>query len=100
PMLKRSQTLAAVAALLIPVVVWLVPAAAAQTDSFSQRFTSVLTQHGVIGGGIAIVHPPDASTHVWFGEARRETGQRTDADTAYNWASITKTMTAIAILQL
>jgi CubicO group peptidase (beta-lactamase class C family) len=26
--------------------------------------------------------------------------QPVDADTAYNWASITKTMTAIAILQL
>ncbi len=33
---------------------------------------------------------------------KRETihHQRVDADTAYNWASITKTMTAIAILQL
>ena len=36
----------------------------------------------------------------FFGEARQGLHQPIDADTAYNWASITKTMTAIAILQL
>ena len=35
-----------------------------------------------------------------FGNARAETHTPVDAETAYNWASITKTMTAIAILQL
>jgi len=34
------------------------------------------------------------------GEARRDTHRPIDDATAYNWASITKTMTAIAILQL
>jgi CubicO group peptidase (beta-lactamase class C family) len=37
---------------------------------------------------------------LFFGEARKATHQPVDSETSYNWASITKTMTAIAILQL
>jgi CubicO group peptidase (beta-lactamase class C family) len=53
-----------------------------------------------VGGGIAFVQGSAPATQYFMGDARRETSQRIDADTAYNWASITKTMTAIAILQL
>jgi CubicO group peptidase (beta-lactamase class C family) len=72
----------------------------AQREAFSQRFDAVLSQHGVVGGGVAIVHVPDPATQLFFGEARKGTHQRVDGETSYNWASITKTMTAIAILQL
>jgi CubicO group peptidase (beta-lactamase class C family) len=74
--------------------------ARAQGDAFAQRFDAVLSQHGVVGGGIAIVHMQEPATQWFFGKARKDTGQPVDEDTAYNWASITKTMTAIAILQL
>ena len=74
--------------------------AAAQIEEFHARFETVLQQHGVVGGGFAFVHGSAAVTQYFFGEARNDTHQRVDADTAYNWASITKTMTAIAILQL
>jgi CubicO group peptidase (beta-lactamase class C family) len=46
------------------------------------------------------VHGPAAATECFFGEARQDGHGRIDAETSYNWASITKTMTAIAILQL
>ena len=72
----------------------------AQGEAFSQRFDAVLSQHGVVGGGVAIVHMQQPATQLFFGEARTTTHQRVDAQTSYNWASITKTMTAIAILQL
>jgi CubicO group peptidase (beta-lactamase class C family) len=72
----------------------------AQIDAFQPRFESVLTRHGIVGGGFAFVHGPAQATQFFFGHARTETGQRVDAETAYNWASITKTLTAIAILQL
>lgn len=69
-------------------------------DSLHARFDAELTNHGVVGGGLAYVQdtrPPA----LWFhGDANRATGQLVDAATAYNWASITKTFTAIAILQL
>jgi CubicO group peptidase (beta-lactamase class C family) len=74
--------------------------ACAQGDAFAQRFDAVLSQHGVVGGGIAIVHMQEPATQWFFGKARKDTQQPVDEETSYNWASITKTMTAIAILQL
>lgn len=69
-------------------------------EAFHARFEGELTHHGVVGGGFAFVHSGEVATQFFFGEANRETHQAIDADTAYNWASITKTFTAIAILQL
>lgn len=74
--------------------------APAQLDSLQADFHSQLTRHGAVGGGLAVVHAGAAATEFFFGEARSDTHQPVDADTTYNWASITKTMTAIAILQL
>ncbi|HEX3892040.1 MAG TPA: serine hydrolase domain-containing protein [Terracidiphilus sp.] len=94
-MLKNSfVVLMAGASFLLPCLV------AAQTGTFQARFTSVLTQHGIVGGGVSILPPGAAPERSFFGEARRDTHQPVDAETSYNWASITKTMTAIAILQL
>ncbi len=73
---------------------------ARQFDALHTRFISVLTQHGIVGGGIAVVHVSDPATQFWFGDARSDAHHPIDATTSYNWASITKTMTAIAILQL
>jgi CubicO group peptidase (beta-lactamase class C family) len=75
-------------------------AAFAQGEMFHQRFDTVLAQHGIVGGGIAIVHGQDPPTEVFFGVMREGSHQHVDGETSYNWASITKTMTAIAILQL
>lgn len=72
----------------------------AQSNALHQRFDAVLTQHGIVGGALAIVHAQDPPTEFFFGVMRNGTHQRVDAQTSYNWASITKTMTAIAILQL
>jgi CubicO group peptidase (beta-lactamase class C family) len=74
--------------------------AQAQDETFHQRFEAVLTQHGIVGGGVAIVHGQTPATEFFFGVMRSGTQQRVDAATSYNWASITKTFTAIAILQL
>jgi CubicO group peptidase (beta-lactamase class C family) len=75
-------------------------AAHAQIDKFQPRFEGELTHHGVVGGGFAFVHGPAQATEFFFGSARSDAKQPIDRETAYNWASITKTMTAIAILQL
>ncbi len=69
-------------------------------DKFHASFDQVLTQHHIVGGAFGFVHAGDAPTEFYFGNARQETHQKIDARSAYNWASITKTMTAIAILQL
>lgn len=76
------------------------PTGLAQVDALHQRFDTVLTQHGTVGGGIAILHGQEPGKEFFFGVMRNSTNQRVDGETSYNWASITKTMTAIAILQL
>jgi len=78
----------------------LASAASAQTNSLCPTFNQVLTQHGIIGGAIAVVHASAPPQTCFYGDARQATHQPIDAATSYNWASITKTMTAIAILQL
>ena len=77
-----------------------VPASSSSLEVFRPQFKSVLQKHGVVGGGFALVRGQGQAQTLEFGEARRETHQPIDDATAYNWASITKTMTAIAILQL
>ncbi len=72
----------------------------APVHAFQQKFENALKSHGVVGGGFALMHGTGPATEDYFGEAHEETHQRVNAETAYNWASITKTMTAIAILQL
>ncbi len=68
--------------------------------AFHQQFEQVLRGHGIVGGAFALVHGRQTATDFYLGEARQDTHQAIDAETTYNWASITKTMTAIAILQL
>ena len=74
--------------------------ALAQTDPLGPKFDSVLTEHSIVGGALSVVRPNDRPAEYFHGEARAESHQPIDAATAYNWASITKTFTAIAILQL
>jgi CubicO group peptidase (beta-lactamase class C family) len=71
-----------------------------QLDAFHTRFDGEMHRHGIVGGAFAFVHGPAPATEFFLGEARAATHRPIDAHTAYNWASITKTMTAIAILQL
>ena len=99
PRLYSAQTLS----LVVGAVLSVTPAHAqpqAQIAMFHKRFEAALARHSVVGGGFAFVHGQKPATQFFFGEARRDTRQLVDAETAYNWASITKTFTAIAIMQL
>ncbi len=71
-----------------------------EIDAFHHRFEAELKVHGVVGGGFALVRRDNPSEVFFVGNARDDTHQPVNGDTSYNWASITKTMTAIAILQL
>ncbi|MEP6829476.1 MAG: serine hydrolase domain-containing protein [Rhizomicrobium sp.] len=90
------KTLFAAAALLVIASA----ASAAPLDDFHKTFDATMTRHGIVGGAFGFEHVADKPAEFFFGDARGELHQKTDAQTAYNWASITKTMTAIAILQL
>jgi CubicO group peptidase (beta-lactamase class C family) len=75
-------------------------AASSSLNTFHTTFDQTMTRHGIVGGAFAFEHAGDKPTEFYFGDARGERHQKIDADTSYNWASITKTFTAIAILQL
>lgn len=76
------------------------PASDPALETFQPQFKAVLQQHGIVGGGFALVHGTAPAETLVFGESGSDTHHPIDDATSYNWASITKTMTAIAILQL
>ncbi|HUX46241.1 MAG TPA: serine hydrolase domain-containing protein [Terracidiphilus sp.] len=102
--LLLAPTLLVLACALVSVPTSAQPASAqhdsAQLDAFHARFEAVLSRHHIVGGGFAFVHAGQPATEFSFGSARLQPSRRVDDHTAYNWASITKTFTSIAIFQL
>lgn len=96
----RNRLILALTLLLLSVLPALAQSTVSPLDAFHARFRSVLTRHGIVGGGFAFVHGAQPATEFSFGLAHAGSAQLIDDHAAYNWASITKTFTAIAILQL
>jgi CubicO group peptidase (beta-lactamase class C family) len=67
---------------------------------FSAFFKERSSAHGIVGASLRVVGPAGALNHSEFGLKDRATTAPTDEATIYHWASITKTMTGIAIMQL
>jgi CubicO group peptidase (beta-lactamase class C family) len=84
------------------------PAAAAQApsalsrawSSVAQEFHAALTREGVVGGSLWLLSGDSVLAREFHGLADQETGRKVDANTIFHWASITKTFTAIGIMQL
>jgi CubicO group peptidase (beta-lactamase class C family) len=83
------------------------PASAQRAQAFSatwapvrEFFHSALAAEGVVGGTLVFFHGDSILAREYHGFADRETQRRVDAGTIYHWASITKTLTAVAIMQL
>jgi CubicO group peptidase (beta-lactamase class C family) len=71
-----------------------------QMQKFHEQFNAVMAEHAIVGGAVAIVRRGHPATEFFYGVQKQGTQRAVDAESTYNWASITKTMTAIAILQL
>ena len=80
------------------------PLAAAADASWQERIrdlaTRALDEHDVMGASVAIVHGDAVPFIEGFGWADREAGTAVNADTLFRVGSITKTLTAIAVMQL
>jgi len=63
-------------------------------------FHENLPEEGVVGGSLVFFHGDTVLATELSGHADLETGRSTDQATIYHWASITKTLTGIAIIQL
>jgi CubicO group peptidase (beta-lactamase class C family) len=63
-------------------------------------FRHRLDDEGIVGGSLWVLDPTGAVRRELVGYADLATGRPIDEQTIYHWASITKTLTGIAIMQL
>ncbi len=69
-------------------------------DTFVRAFDAYASGDSIVGASVLVVANGQVAAHHEYGFADRALGQRVDTATIYHWASITKTLTAIAVLQL
>ncbi len=78
--------------------------AQSKVDGEMQKFKSFyeqsLRRHGIIGSSFMLIHDNKVIDREFYGTANLEKKQTVDENTIYHWASITKTFTGIAIMQL
>ncbi|MGI8844497.1 MAG: serine hydrolase domain-containing protein, partial [Gemmatimonadaceae bacterium] len=64
------------------------------------HFNQRMDEEGIVGGSFWFIHDGKVLGKEVHGFADLETQRRVDENTIYHWASITKTFTGIAIMQL
>ncbi len=69
-------------------------------DQFVVMFDATLAKDGIVGGSVALVEDGRIVARHHYGYADRERNRKVDANTIFHWASITKTLNGIAMLQL
>ena len=68
--------------------------------AFKAYYEERLRHHGIVGSSLFLIHDNQILAKEFYGLANRETQQTVDEKTIFHWASITKTFTGIAIMQL
>ena len=63
-------------------------------------YETTLKNEGIVGSGLLILRGDSVMGQSFYGLADLETSRAVDGNTIFHWASITKTFTAIAIMQL
>jgi CubicO group peptidase (beta-lactamase class C family) len=76
------------------------PSFSSQWDQVRGAYRTWLHEYGIVGSSLVILHRDQVLAEEFVGHANLEKNLRVDRETIYHWASITKTMTAIAIMQL
>ena len=66
-------------------------------DAFYQKG---MKDYAIVGGAFLMVHEDKVIDHQTYGSAHIAKKHAVDKDTIFHWASITKTLTGIAIMQL
>lgn len=67
---------------------------------FKNFYEQSMRKHGIVGGGLMLIQDGQVIAQEFFGLANQEKQQPVNEDTIYHWASITKTFTSVAIMQL
>ena len=71
-----------------------------ELKKFDAVYQNGMKDYGVIGGAFLMVHDDQVIDHQTYGMAHVANKFAIDKDTIFHWASITKTLTGIAIMQL
>jgi CubicO group peptidase (beta-lactamase class C family) len=85
---------------------WVIPLAAQQPTppagwaAFTQLFDTAVDSDKIVGASVLLVKDARSVAHHEHGFADRARGQRVTEQTIFHYGSITKTLTAIAIMQL
>lgn len=73
---------------------------AAAWQAFAGRFDAYAAAEGVVGGSALLLLDGKVAGRHQFGLADRSAGRPVTERTIFHWASVTKTLTAIAVMQL
>ena len=74
--------------------------APASWPAFVRAFDAYARQDGIVGGSALVMRDGRVLARHHYGFADREAGRRVDERTIFHYGSITKTLTAIAVMQL
>lgn len=69
-------------------------------DTFGRDFRSYVTEDGIVGASVAVMRDGKITARLDVGEQNRAAKTPINEQTIYHWGSITKSLTAIAIMQL
>jgi CubicO group peptidase (beta-lactamase class C family) len=69
-------------------------------QGFKTAYENVLKENGIVGSSVMVIHDNKVIGKDFYGLANIEKDRKVDEETIYHWASITKTLTGIAIMQL
>ncbi len=67
---------------------------------FKTFYEQSMRKNGIVGSSFMMVQDNQVIAQEFFGSANQEKQQPVDENTIYHWASITKTFTGVAIMQL
>ncbi|HEX4022341.1 MAG TPA: serine hydrolase domain-containing protein [Acidobacteriaceae bacterium] len=92
----------------LPAFAWLLTATclsaqslpAARSSALRSFYESGVHRNGIVGSSLFLLHDNQVVFHDYYGLQRLSPPQPVDETTTYHWASITKTFTGVAILQL
>ena len=68
--------------------------------AFKSFYHTSLKENGIVGSSFFLVHNNEVAAQEFYGMANIDQQRKVDTDTIFHWASITKTFTGIAIMQL
>lgn len=100
---RRGRVLALSAAMLFAPALMAADVPAGFEDAWSevsQLYRENAAREGTVASSLYFLHDGRILKAEHFGTTRADGGRVVDADTLYHWASITKTFTAVAVMQL